>query len=254
MVIVSDDSTDARTSMMLRAEYPEAIYLSGPRLGLGANRNNALKAVSTSHVLFLDDDALLGAAFIDTVFGYLASIPDVQRDQVIVTGIENRNGKSVFPHEQNFLGFQNRPYGRSTTLKTIVINSTVLPTRLFDKVVFDEQLVYGSDEVDLAVRAVQAGFVVQLCPTAVNWHFPSAVNRDFYYPYTDASRLYVTFKRYFFVENELVKGLSYAALGPAHMLAARVKAEGFRGIATAFRVISRASRYVVAYWKREHRN
>jgi len=125
----------------------------------------------------------------------------------------------------------------------------VFPMGLFSRVLFDEQLIYGSDEVDLAVRAMQAGFVLRLCPEAVNFHFPSAVNRDFYRPYTDASRLYVTFKRYFFVEKRLVRAFLYAALGPAHLLAGRINAEGIRGISTGVSTVSLACGYALSYWK-----
>ena len=247
--VVSDDSTDDRTNAMLHRDYPDVTYLAGPRRGLGANRNNALRAVSTSHVMFLDDDAMLGDRFIDTVLTCLATMTDAEADRTIVTGIENRNGTVVFPHEQSFLGFQNRAYATGSTLKTIVINSAVFPMGLFSRVLFDEQLIYGSDEVDLAVRAMQAGFVLRLCPEAVNFHFPSAVNRDFYRPYTDASRLYVTFKRYFFVEKRLVRAFLYAALGPAHLLAGRINAEGIRGISTGVSTVSLACGYALSYWK-----
>lgn len=247
-VIVSDDSTNNETQTLIAADFPQVEYLSGPRRGLGANRNNALQAVTGSHVLFIDDDVILGKQFLETVFSTIEGYSLQQsegKSQLIVTGIENNNGELVFPHEQDFLGFQKINYQQGDSLKTVVINSAVFPKSLFNKVLFDDKLVYGCDEVDFTTRAVEEGFKIILCSKAINLHFPSTINRDFYQPYHEASRLYVTFKRYFSTEKKRLKALAYLVIASAHTIAHTLKIEGLRGILKPIKTFRTVASYVV---------
>ncbi|HEY9709496.1 MAG TPA: glycosyltransferase [Oculatellaceae cyanobacterium] len=247
-VIVSDDSTNPDTQTLIASYFSKVKYLPGPRRGLGANRNNALKAVTGSHVLFIDDDVVLGEQFLETIFSKIELCLKQENNEVskiIVTGIENQNGELVFPHEQDFLGFQKIDYGKDDFLKTVVINSAVFPSLLFKKVLFDEKLVYGCDEVDFTTRAVQEGYKIILCQTAVNFHFPSTRNRDFYKPYHEASRLYVTFKRYFSTEKKRLKALAYLGIASIHEVAHIIKIEGLRGILKPIPTFCTVASYVV---------
>ncbi|HAJ60775.1 MAG TPA: glycosyltransferase family 2 protein, partial [Cyanobacteria bacterium UBA8543] len=247
-VIVSDDSTNQETQTLIAAHFPKAKYLPGPRRGLGANRNNALKAVTGSHVLFIDDDVVLGEQFLEKTFEQLEfclSQENQDISKIIVTGIENQNGELVFPHEQDFLGFQKVDYGQDDFIKTVVINSAVFPSLLFKEVLFDEKLVYGCDEVDFTTRAVQAGYKIVLCSSAVNFHFPSTINRDFYKPYHAASRLYVTFKRYFSTEKKRLKALAYLCIASVHEVTHILKVEGIQGILKPIHTFRTVASYVV---------
>lgn len=255
-VIVSDDSTNPDTQTLITSHFPKVKYLPGPRRGLGANRNNALKAVTGSHVLFIDDDVVLGEQFLETIFAQLELCLKQENQEVstiIVTGIENQNGELVFPHDQDFLGFQKVDYGKDDFLKTVVINSAVFPSLLFKKVLFDEKLVYGCDEVDFTTRAVQEGYKIILCPTAVNFHFPSTINRDFYKPYHEASRLYVTFKRYFSTEKKRLKALAYLCIASVHEVAHILKIEGIRGILKPIHTFRTVASYVVREYLTERK-
>lgn len=254
--IVSDDSTSNDTETLIHSNHPNVKYLAGPRRGLGANRNNALKAVTGSHVLFIDDDVVLDTQFLETIFAHLEAYvkkEGAKIENIIVTGLEKKNGELVFPHEQDFLGFQKIDYKLDDSLKTVVINSAVFPSSLFKKVVFDEKLVYGCDEVDFTTRAVQKGFKIILCSQAVNFHFPSNVNRDFYKPYHEASRLYVTFKRYFSTEKKRFKALVYLGVASAHTTAHTLKLEGLRGILKALSTFRTVSSYMVMEYLTEQK-
>ena len=245
-VIVSDDSTNHETQALAESSFPKVKYLPGPRRGLGANRNNALKAVTGSHVLFIDDDVVLGETFLETILTALdAKAQTEDASHLIVTGIEKTDDMLVFPHEQDFLGFQKIDYKEGDTLKSVVINSAVFPIDIFKKVVFDEKLVYGCDEVDFTTRAVQEGYKILLCPEAINLHFPSTVNREFYQPYHEASRLYVTFKRYFSTEKKALKALAYLGIASAHTFAHTLKLEGLRGIFKPIDTLRTVFSYVV---------
>lgn len=255
-VIVSDDSTSNDTQTLIDSHFPKVKYLAGPRRGLGANRNNALKAVTGSHVLFIDDDVILGEQFIETIFSKLESCSTQESEgisKIIITGIENQNGEFVFPHEQDFLGFQKIDYGEDDVLKTVVINSAVFPSLLFKKIGFDEKLVYGCDEVDFTTRAVQEGYNIILCSNAVNFHFPSTINRDFYKPYHEASRLYVTFKRYFSTEKKILKALAYLGIASAHTVAHILRVEGLRGSLKPIPTFRTVASYVIREYLTERK-
>ena len=160
-VIVSDDSTNDDTKKLMISHFPTVKYLEGPRKGLGANRNNVLKSVTGSHVLFIDDDVVLHENFLEMVCNKLAKIAGKENiNKLIISGIENKNGQLIFPGEQSFVGWQNVSYKEGDTIKTVVINSAVFPASLFKDTLFDEKLVYGNDEVDLTTRAIKKGFKI----------------------------------------------------------------------------------------------
>lgn len=238
--IVSDDSTDDRTERLVRSEFPDAVYLAGPRRGLAANRNRAVRAVTGSHVLFMDDDVELAPDFFPQVLKVLKDQFGRHGHRVIVTGLENKRGALIHPHEQSFFGFQQRRYGAGEPLRTIVINSAVFPVFLFKELAFDEQLVYGYEEVDFATRAARRGYAIVLAEQAVNDHYPSEVNRDFYRPHIVKSRLYVTLKRYWHTERKRGKALSFVALAPVHALLHGLKSGGMKGAAGALQAIAGA--------------
>jgi hypothetical protein len=158
--------------------------------------------------------------------------------RVIVSGSELQNGKIVVAHEQTFLGFQGRPYKPGEPLRTIVINATLFPASLFTSIRFDPQLSYGLDEVDVATRAVAFGYVIVNGPDAQNDHRPSPAGRDEYNDAADASRLYITSRRYAVVERRYARGAAFAITAPVHLLLSRVKRQGLRqGSRAAMRVL-----------------
>lgn len=246
-IIVSDDSTNSDTETLMHSHYPNVKYLPGPRKGLGANRNNALKAVNGTHVIYLDDDAVLGEKFLETVFACLKTDTEKTGHNIhntIITGLQLDHGNLIFPHEQDFFGHQKIDYKEGDCIKTVVINSAVFPVGVFEKVLFDDKLVYGCDEVDFTTRAVNEGFKIILCPEAVNFHYPSLVNRDFYQPYHEASRIYVTFKRYFSTEKNKLKALLFLGLAAIHTALHSIKNTGIQGVTKAIKTLRLVSSYM----------
>jgi GT2 family glycosyltransferase len=242
-VVVSDDSQDSATRELIETRFPEVTYTTGPRRGLGANRNVAADRATGEFVLFLDDDCLLDERWVERALARLGTNGD--RGRTIVTGLERNAGNLVGPADQDFLGFQRVPYGAGDVLKTVVINSALFPRGLFRTHRFDEQLVYGCDEVDLTTRAVAAGYRIRLCPDAVNDHRPSASNRDYYSDFAVSSRIYVTFKRYFRTEGRRAKGVLYLAVAAVHAVAGSMRHVGpARGLAVGARAVSRALGYI----------
>lgn len=214
--VVSDDSTDDRTARLIAQEYPGVTFVEGPRRGLCANRNVAAAAVTGTHVVFIDDDAALGYTYLREIMFAYDAVPPEGRDRTIVTGLERLRGALVHPSDISFLGFQTKDYRAGAPLRTFVINATAFPVGLFEQQGFDENLIYGSDEVDFALRCVARGFHIVLAPRAVNDHYSSMTNRDEYRPFYAASRFYVTFKQYWYVERKPLRAMLYALVGPLH--------------------------------------
>ena len=243
-LIVSDDSTNNDTRVMIQKEYPSISYLKGPQKGLCFNRNNALKAVKGSSVLFMDDDVIMSKDFLQVVMNILLDLEPEIREKTIITGLERNNGSLVYPNKINFLGHQKKPYREEDSLKTIVINSTVFPSILLRNLKFDERLVYGYDEVDIAARAVSSGCNILLCKEAVNDHYPSDVNRDYYSLYIESSRIYVTYKRYNEIEKRMLKSFIYLLVSFGHMLIHQLLRNGIRGIGSTLKTFKKAFLYI----------
>lgn len=239
-IIVSDDSTDSRSTDLVATEFPNVVFVEGLRKGLGSNRNCALSAVTGTHVAFIDDDVVMDPEFIR-----LMSVRLAQEDvRTIVTGIEMTNGVRTDPHRISFLGYQTIDYVADEPRETIVINATAFPSGLFAHVKFDPSLVYGCDEVDLAMRAVHRhGYRIVFDPSIRNAHFPSVVNRDFYASFKEASRLYVMTKRYFLVERSWLTGAAFVGVAYVHTLLYCVRKSGLGGVAQFYRTAAKAIEY-----------
>lgn len=248
-IIVSDDSTDLHSKRIVLSQFPKVRYLTGPKKGLSVNRNNALRAVSGTHVLFIDDDVILTEDFFTKMTNSLQRHEELYGRKVIMTGLENKNGAVIYPHDQTFLGFQSRKYKEGEPIHTIVINSTVFPAELFKEINFDEQLIYGYEEVDIATRAVQRGYKIVLCEETLNYHYPSEINRDFYKPHIEISRLYATFKRYLFTERKPLKAVSFLLVANLHTIRHRMKAEGGKGLITSYVTIKNSYKYIRTHYQ-----
>jgi GT2 family glycosyltransferase len=242
-VVVSDDSTDGASHDIVSAEFPHAKWVEGPRVGLGANRNRALEQATTSHVLFIDDDVQLGEDFVARMRERWLALPEAERPTAIMGGAEENRGRLVTPNEQSYLGFQKREYRPGEPVQTVVINACVFPRVLFDDVRFDPQLVYGYDEVDVTSQAVARGYRIVPAYDVVNHHFPSQVNREYYRPHTEASRLYVTAKRRGETEGRPWAARAYLVVASLHVLVSATRRDRLRGPSSGLRTLRLAQTY-----------
>jgi GT2 family glycosyltransferase len=244
-VVVSNDGTDPRTPLVCEAAAIDVDYTVGPRRGLAANRNHSIELISEGLVLFLDDDCLLGADFLECAIACMASHEgnDVV-GRVVVSGAEANRGVIVSASAQTFLGFQSRRYKPGERMTSIVINATLFPRGLFERHQFDEHLRYGYEEVDLACRAANDGYSIVSCDAAVNDHRPSPRSRADYASVVEASRLFVTFRRYALVERRYGHAAAFAILAPLHAIAAGLKTGGLQGARSGARSILLAGSYL----------
>lgn len=243
-LIVSDDSTNNDTWKMIKSDFHEVKYLKGPQKGLCWNRNNTLNSITGSRVLFMDDDVIMSKDFLQVMMDRLLQLEPKTREKTIITGLEMNRGNLVHPNKISFLGHQKKAYKHTESLKTIIINSTLFPISLLEEIKFDEHLVYGYDEVDIAARAVSAGYNIILCKEAINEHYPSSVNRDYYSLYIEASRIYVTYKRYKEIEKKKLKSLAYLSISFVHMLVFQVNHKKIKGFISTISTFKKAYSYI----------
>jgi glycosyltransferase involved in cell wall biosynthesis len=235
-VIVSDDSSVEeirRVNKKLCDEYG-AKYLDGPRRGLSANRNNILKNINSEYILFIDDDVELHPRFIEKVSEF---IKKHKGEKVILTGKEIINNESIVePLNLSFWGYYKK---RGGDLKTICINSTVFPSFAFKEALFDEEIFYGTEEREMALKLYKKGFKIIYNPEFYNYHYPSSINRDIYNEHLFFSNFYFGFKRYMFFEPSFFKFIVFAIFSLPKSIIGAMRRKKFEEI---FKIIK-------AYWK-----
>ncbi len=253
-IVVSDDSVDDATDRLMAEKFPEVVYVRGPRRGLGANRNRAVLAATGTHVVFMDDDTALGTDFFASIIKTYASLPEDLRGKTIVSGLESLRGSLIEPGDLGFFGYVDKARGAlsSRPLHTAIINATVFPREAFSSIQFDDNLVYGSEEVDICTQAIAQGFRFVLCREAINEHFHSALHRNEYSSYVQASRVYTTLKRYLYLERSPAKAIAYTVLGPLHLLQGETRRSGFAGTRRAFTSLNLAAGYLKRYAAMAH--
>ncbi len=245
-IVVSDDS-DEEQSCQTRdfcASIPGVTYVRGPLRGLSANRNCCLQnlAADSEAVAYIDDDVIVRPEFLSEA----ASALTQSSPKTIVTGRENKDGVIVTPHNCSFWGHQEVSPRDENDYHTIVINTALFPRQLFQHARFDEALRYGSEEGDMCAQAEALGYTIRFCPEMINDHYPSPVNRAEYVRFTEASRLYSTYKRYRWLECDMPKAAKFAAFAPAYLLASLVKARKFQHLASALASVGLAFKLVQA--------
>jgi glycosyltransferase involved in cell wall biosynthesis len=251
-ILVSDDSDSPRVAEVSRVchEFPQIEYVSGPRRGLGANRNTCLDNfhADIDRVCFVDDDVRVDPHFVERVRSLAAH---VGRD-TILTGWERQGGVSVMPRNSSFLGHQTLIPRGPGDYHCLCINATAFPADLFRQAQFDPLLRYGNDETDICAQAESLGYRIMFDMELVNDHDPSPVNRDDYVRFREASRLYSTFKRYRWLERKRLRTLAFALVAPVHLLGSSVKSGGIASVPSAALAIREACRYVAEYRRTMH--
>ncbi len=235
-ILISDDSTDYITRRMMRDVLPTVTYREGPRRCEAANRNQAWAAATGSHVLFLDDDAILGPTFLQQMADRLADdyvyrvAAGGDPARLILTGTTHAGAQSLGPHQQSFLGYPRAACRRGEPLSTVLLASTVFPRALFERLRFDERLTAGYDVIDFAGRAVfDHGCRIELLPSAANGHpcTPQPSGDD---PAADASRMFTMLRRYGRGQRRRTKAAVFMMSALAQNLAHNLHRSGWQGV------------------------
>jgi glycosyltransferase involved in cell wall biosynthesis len=222
-IVVSDDSADDRTRTMLAAEFPGVFYTQGPRRGISANRNHGIRQVEADYILLSDDDMVVDGHFVERAMELVVQ----ERAEMVFTGTSDF-GETIFPNTFDFLGFASKPYQLNQRYNTANQQCFIVSKQLALTLQYDEIIAsYGYEEMDYAYRVAAANHRLDCVRSCVNIHL--APNRD--QPFRaeqDACRLYVTYKRYAYVDHRPLKALVFLVVAVPHHLCACVRRAGVR--------------------------
>lgn len=228
-IVVSDDSTDKytqRENRLLTQQYPNAVYLEGPRAGVCANRNNALRIALEGNpdlVSFVDDDICLDQYFLENAIEAYRNIPENDRKSTILTGMAEEDGKVTEGLRLNFRGY----FTRSSKPEVVNIHAAIFPSSLFKKVAWDENIFFGYEDAELCLRANKHGFRVLALPSLISLDTESGTGTltqegdtrklSDYHIYVEAARLYVGVKRYHIISSSVIRLVLFLITYFAHM-------------------------------------
>jgi GT2 family glycosyltransferase len=208
-VVVSDDSPELQLQQQnqeIVQQYPGTIYITGPRVGVCANRNNAVNAIPTSEtdfVAFIDDDICVDSDFIARAIERYIQISPEQKYCTILSGVSrSTDGYEMVSGKLNFRGY----FSTSDVPETVAIHAALFPRSFFDKEQWDENIFFGYEDAELCLRALRCGYEIVHCPELRVFHagadcksslmVPDIGNLTNYEISIEAARLYVGIKRY----------------------------------------------------------
>lgn len=259
LVIVSDDSQDVevqRSNQEVVKKYPGTTYISGPRRGVCANRNNAVNATSaleTDFVAFVDDDICVEPDFIANAVNRYSQIPNEQRKYTILTGSStSTQGEKLLPSKLSFRGYF---CATESTPETVVIHAALFPRQFFSQEQWDEDIFFGYEDAELCLRAIKYGYKIVSCPelqvnersTDSVLNAPGIGGVSNYELHIEAARLYIGIKRYKNLFPNPIKLLAFLTIYFVHMSGYLLK----RGSIQAWPEIIRRSRIHLLWQQKE---
>jgi glycosyltransferase involved in cell wall biosynthesis len=242
-IIVADDSEYPESVESVCRDFPHTQCIRGPRRGLCANRNTAIRACSGDFVTLADDDAVFSADFLT----HSAKLASQARAQTIFTGDVLEDGHCLTPPSNpTFWGhFSGKA---SPRLETIHLNCNLFPRSAFDIAQFDEQIKYGYEDMDLCSHLIVQGYLIEYHPELVNQHNPPAKNQtiaDERSRQSDQARYYTSLKRYFRWQRKPIKAIVYIITAPLHQALHHFRKREYSQISTGFSEVIWAVREII---------
>ncbi len=77
-VIITDDSSDDKTRLLLEEKYPDIRYVKGPRKGPASNRNNGAGFASGEWIMFIDDDCIPSDKIVKSYLDAIGQNPGIE--------------------------------------------------------------------------------------------------------------------------------------------------------------------------------
>ncbi|MEM5329992.1 glycosyltransferase family A protein [Paraburkholderia sp. JHI2823] len=227
-IVVSDDSADPAMRAANEAVVRGAgncVYLAGPRRGVCANRNNAVRhclehCAGCTHVSFIDDDILVERDFFAAAGRRLAQIAPERRAKTMLTG-----GASSGPnlHECRSLRLSFACYfEEGDEPQCVNLHASVFPLGLFSGSGWDENIFFGTEDAELALRALHQGYTIELEPAlrsrdtmpgdGVLKGDERRAGLTRYQLSCEAARLYIGVKRYWIIEPSILRCAAFLAV------------------------------------------
>lgn len=249
-VVVSDDSPSDEVQQQnhqIVKQYPGTTYITGPRVGVCANRNNAVNAIpasETDFVAFIDDDICVEPDFIARAIDRYTQMP-LERNYTILSGISqsaDKDGCKMVSGKLSFRGY----FCSSDVPETVAIHAALFPRQFFEQEQWDENIFFGYEDAELCLRALKRGYKILSCPeirvrinnTNSTLAAPGIGSLNNYELHIEAARLYVGIKRYKDLFPNPFKLVTFLILYFVHMTAYLFK----RGAIQAWPEIVRRSR------------
>jgi glycosyltransferase involved in cell wall biosynthesis len=229
-IIVSDDSTDREVqnqNHLLVQEFSGTTYLKGPVNGVCANRNNALRSAlkqGSDFISFIDDDICLDPLFFENTINFYRKLSHKERNMTILTGTSSPMDQDLTEGlKLNFRGY----FSRSLVPGVVNIHTAIFPVRLFDKVAWDENIIFGYEDAELCLRAVKNGFKIVCLPSLKSLDIGAGrgtliddvgeVKLSMYQVYIESARLYIGIKRYYIIDRSFVRLMLFLIVYIVHM-------------------------------------
>jgi glycosyltransferase involved in cell wall biosynthesis len=169
-VVVADDASTDQTAEVVESRGSRfRVVRSEVNAGPAAARNNALEEASGELVAFLDADDL----WLPTYLERMVHLHDEALMQGINVGVVCCNARLLGPH-----GFYDRTYmelngfPREVTVASMLVSNAVFVGALTRRAVFDEvglfdPDLFGTEDYDLWLRILEAGYGVASTPEAL---------------------------------------------------------------------------------------
>jgi glycosyltransferase involved in cell wall biosynthesis len=232
-IVVSDDSPEPATraaNAAVVARHPGVVYLEGPRRGVCANRNNAVRycvahASAFEYVSFVDDDIHPAADFFGAARDFLSRLTPAERRTAIITGgaTSGPTLHDCHPMRLSFMGY----FTASDKPECVNIHAAVFPLELFRHDDWDENIFFGIEDAELSLRALRRGYVIRLMPALRTFdtmpgsgvlHERRAEGGLTRYEVScEAARLYIGVKRYRSIQPDAMKLGAFVLVYFAHL-------------------------------------
>lgn len=170
-IVVSDDSDMQYTEQVKQiCEKYNVLYVTGPKKGLYANRNNAFVYCSGTHILSADDDHTHPVDFIESIYKAIQQSPE--RIWILAERVPSSpHAPLTCPAEINWNGLAGKTPSNPDDCMAISCGATVYPRKVFNVGMrYPEYYPFGHIWYLWGVMLHQKEFRISFLHTTFVWH------------------------------------------------------------------------------------
>lgn len=173
-LIVTDNGSSDGTVELIRSKYPSVKLIENKaNLGFTVPNNKGLKIASGRYAVILNDDTYLKEDAFSKVASYLDAHPDVA-----ICGPRLLNPDGSTQTQGSFL--ESRKWRSTVPIDVSFVIGACMFIRmsaLGDIGMFDENLFFYNDDLDICMRARKAGYRVVYAPVASVFHYGGSTSK-----------------------------------------------------------------------------